>query len=302
MIVDFHTHIFPPEVRSQRERYARLCPRFSDLYLRPNARLATAEEIVAEMDAAGVDVAVVAGFDWETHDLCVEHNDYLIDAIRRYPGRLVGFCAVLPTAGEVAVYEAERCLAHGMRGIGELNTERKPYDYTDLDVVRDLFDFAVAHDLIVLAHTSEPIGHDYPGKGTATPGQIWHWVEAFPNLTLVCAHWGGGLPFYELMPEVRRMARRVYYDTAASPYLYEDRVFPIGAALVGAERILWGSDYPLLRMGRFLERVRRSGLTTEQQRLILGANAARLLRLPLPEDGRVPSTASLRFPQPERQG
>ena len=51
----------------------------------------------------------------------------------------------------------------------------------------------------------------------------------------MCAHWGGGLPFYALMPEVEDSLSNVYFDSAASPFLYDASVFPTVAGLVGRE-------------------------------------------------------------------
>jgi predicted TIM-barrel fold metal-dependent hydrolase len=101
----------------------------------------------------------------------------------------------------------------------------------------------------------------------------------FPDLTIVLAHWGGGLPFYELMPEIRDALRNVYYDTAASTYLYSFDIFKTVTGITGAHRVLWGTDYPLLSQAKFLARVRACGLSREDMDAILGGNAARLLRL-----------------------
>src|SRR5205085_2434991 len=79
------------------------------------------------------------------------------------------------------------------------------------------------------------------------------------GLRVVLAHWGGGLPFYELMPEVAELARGVAYDSAASAYLYDWRVFRQVAAIVGAERVLFATDYPLSRPGRYVKQIRRLG-------------------------------------------
>jgi hypothetical protein len=123
------------------------------------------------------------------------------------------------------------------------------------------------------------MGHDYAGKGETHPWKLLKLAQNFPDLEIVVAHWGGGLPFYELMPEVREACRNIYYDTAASTYLYRFDIFPVVASIVGAERILWGTDYPLLSQAKFLKRVRSSGLSDVQLDAILGGNALRLLRM-----------------------
>jgi hypothetical protein len=117
----------------------------------------------------------------------------------------------------------------------------------------------------------------YQGKGKTTPDVLMRFIGNFPDATIVCAHWGGGLPFYALMPEVAEACANVYFDSAASPYLYDRRVFNIAANLVGHEKLLMGSDYGLVRPRRLLRQIDRAGLSQEAADAIKGNNAARLL-------------------------
>ena len=278
MIIDFHVHLFPPEVVNNREAYLQMDPWFALLYSNPKATLATVEDLIAAMDEAGVDKAVVYGFSWCDAGACNMGNDYVLDAMRRYPERLIGFANVNPTQGQTAVREIRRCVEAGMRGIGELMPNGQGYSLDDTDVMAPIVAAARAANIPIVTHTSEPVGHDYPGKGTVTMRSIYRFALAFPEATLVLAHWGGGLPFYELMPEVRRALRNVYYDTAASMLLYDAQVFPLMYPLVGP-KILFGTDYSLIHPSKFLEHIRGSGLSLEAQRAVLGENAARLLGL-----------------------
>jgi predicted TIM-barrel fold metal-dependent hydrolase len=129
----------------------------------------------------------------------------------------------------------------------------------------------------MLIHASEPVGHEYPGKGGITPDVLYPFITGFPDLTVVCAHWGGGLPFYALMPEVKKAMANVYFDTAASPFLYTPEVYEQVSQLVGADKILFGSDYPLLAQSRLLKEIEALDLAQETKELILSANAQRLL-------------------------
>ena len=76
-------------------------------------------------------------------------------------------------------------------------------------------------------------------------------------------------------------AGRVWYDTAATPYLYRPQIFSTVASLVGPEYILFGSDYGLLRQDRVIEHIRNAGLDARTQELILGENARQLLGIEL---------------------
>ena len=123
------------------------------------------------------------------------------------------------------------------------------------------------------------MGHLYPGKGNKRPETLLAFAKNFPGAPIVMAHWGGGLPFYALMPEVREALADVYFDTAATPFLYDARVFETVAGLVGAERILFGSDFPLLPQERVLNQLEGAALSAEEKAAIGGGNAARLFGL-----------------------
>ena len=270
MIIDFHTHIFPPELRDRREE---LLPRdltLATLYASPSARMATAEELVATMDGAGIDVSVVLGIGWNDIDLCREANDYVIEAVRRFPLRLRGFCSVNPRWGSKAVEEeVERCAQAGLVGIGELHPDTQGFDLGDQATMAPLVDAAVQRAMPILTHASEPVGHLYAGKGHTTPEVLCRFLDSFPEATLICAHWGGGLPFYALMPEVSLALQRVFFDTAASPLLYRPGVFPVVTSLVGHDKVLLGTDYPLLEQNRLIRQVIESPLSDEAKEGIL---------------------------------
>jgi hypothetical protein len=79
------------------------------------------------------------------------------------------------------------------------------------------------------------------------------------------------------MPEVKQSMNNVFFDTAASPLLYSPQIYNQVIQLVGAERILFGSDYPLLAQSRLLEEIRSLNLPEATRDLILSGNAQRLL-------------------------
>lgn len=276
-IVDFHTHILPPGIRERRDAYIGRDPCFDILYASPKARIASADDLVASMDREGVDISVACNIGWSNHELCVETNDYIIESVARYPTRIVGLCALQPLAGDKAVKELERCVRGGLKGIGELRCDTQGFDMADRETMAPLAELAIENGLVLLTHASEPVGHSYPGKGGITPDVLYRFIQAFPDLKIVCAHWGGGLPFYALMPEVAASLSNVYFDTAASPFLYRDGVFEHVSQLVGPDKVLFGSDYPLIRQERIVKSVKALNLSEEVKTMILGGNALRIL-------------------------
>ncbi|MFO7711586.1 MAG: amidohydrolase family protein, partial [Dehalococcoidia bacterium] len=145
LIIDFHTHIFPPWLRERRDEYIKSDPCFGSLYSGPRAKMATAEELVAGMDEAGIDMSVVLNIGWASHQLCVQTNEYILDSVSRHPTRLIGFCAIQPKAGDAAIAEMERCAAAGARGIGELRSDMQGFDLSDERTMHPMIDAAMKH-------------------------------------------------------------------------------------------------------------------------------------------------------------
>ncbi len=277
MIIDFHTHIFPPEIIESRSKYIQDQEWFSRLYGDRNARMASAEGLVEEMDRCGVDRAVACGFAWDDFELYKETNDYIADAVSRYPDRLVGFANVPPLHPQAPV-EIERCARLGLSGIGELKPMGQGFDLDDAESLRPVAEAAIRLGLPLLVHLSEPVGRQYPGKGMTSPRKGYNFACSYPELILVYAHWGGGLLFYELMPDVREALRNVYYDCSANPYLYDREIYPLAMRMPLREKVLFASDFPLLALDACLSEVRESGLPDEDYNALMGGNAERLLK------------------------
>jgi uncharacterized protein len=279
MIIDCHTHVFPPRIKENRAEYVGRDTCFAALYGDPRSRIITADELITAMDAAGIAMSVIAGIGWATPELCAENNDYIMASVARYPERLIGFGAVAPLSPQ-AVTEIARCARGGLRGIGEIRPDVQQVDLADTKALAPFAGALIKNDLVLLTHASEPVGHAYPGKGEVTPQDLYPFITAFTDLKIVCAHWGGGLPFYALMPEVKRALANVYFDSAASPLLYSPAVYREVINLVGADRILFGTDYPLLPYSRALREIDSLGLPEAPRGLILSGNARRLFGLP----------------------
>jgi len=272
--VDAHVHVFPPELIRDRQTYLDRDRRFAELYAPPAARMVTAEDVVNSMDSDGVDLSVVFGFAFDDPGLCRMVNDYVLEAVRANPARLAGLaCVSLRHAG--AGSELERCLDAGFRGCGEL-----ALDPTCLDASPELAAVTgclCERELPLLVHANEPVGHTYPGKGSFTPEACFALASAHPGLRLVLAHLGGGLFLYELMPEVRKALTHVWYDTAAAPYLYDPTIYSTVIAIAGVDKLIFGSDYPLLPPARYLAGL--DGLPTDESVAVRSDNARRVFRL-----------------------
>ncbi len=278
-LVDAHVHVFPRELIRDRETYVLRDARFGALYGSPKAAMVTADEVVESMDKQSVDISVMVGFPFADQGLCRLVNDHILEAVGRFPEKLAGLACVAPDAPG-ALSELERCLDAGLVGCGELAPER---DQMCTGRTGSSSGFAavagclVERGLPLLIHASEPLGHEYAGKGDFVPEACFALAEAYPELTLVFGHMGGGLFVYEAMPEVRRTLARVFYDTAAVPYLYGPEIYEACVLTAGPEKLIFGSDYPLLAPSRYREGLERLGLATRAA--VEGGNARRVFGL-----------------------
>ena len=277
MIIDIHTHIFPDAVRKDKDKVCRLESAFCRLYEDPKARLASGGQTLEAMDEDKVDKSVVFGFPWEDPGRMKDDNDYVKEACRQSAGRLIPFCCVNP-ANPGAAAEARRCLDAGFAGVGELAFYDSGFGQKELDLLEPVMAVCREKNAPVLIHTNEPVGHVYPGKAPIRLDQIYALVTRFSENRLILAHWGGGIFFYTLLKkEVKQRLENVWVDTAASCFLYDAAVYPAAVNIWGPEKILFGSDHPLIRPKRYIREITGSGVSQKDADLILGGNAQKLL-------------------------
>lgn len=277
MRIDTHVHITPEEISKDALKIGEKEPYFDLISRTPKNKFATAEEIVAEMKKVGIDQSVVFGFSFNDMGLCRYVNDYVIEKVKAYPKELIGFISVVPNHPQAA-YEIERCYEAGLRGIGELFPAGQPFDISDL---KDTEAFAACcqhYHLPVIVHMNEPVGHYYAGKTDTSFKEIEGFIMHHPDLKVILAHFGGGIFMYEMMKEVKAQFANVYYDHAASIFLYQPAIYRVMREMGVLDKLLFGSDFPLLSPARYEESIEESGLTDAEKEQFYGLNAVRLFR------------------------
>jgi hypothetical protein len=89
--IDMHVHVTPEDISGNWQKYAEKEPYFGMLSNSPKNKFACAEEIVSELDAAGFDKAVIFGFGFRDMGLCRYVNDYVIEKVKEFSSRLIGY-------------------------------------------------------------------------------------------------------------------------------------------------------------------------------------------------------------------
>jgi predicted TIM-barrel fold metal-dependent hydrolase len=290
-IIDCHIHMYPPEVFANPIAWGRARREMWWTESVAPAKRATIQgwadipRLLTDMDRAGIERCVMLGWYWENQSTCDEQNGWFIDWVREHPDRLSAFATVQPRAGQLAIDALQRALDSGLCGIGEILPQAQGFPFDD-PYWQKVVGIAVERNLPVNLHVTDPLTiSDAVTKPTPLPDYL-RLAQRFPTAKFIFAHWGGGIPFYELNPRVRAYLKNVFYDTAASPLLYDASIFRQVVGLVGADRILFGSDYPLLlyprkerepAFDRFLGEIAAAGLNADEKEKILGANFRRLI-------------------------
>lgn len=296
MIIDAHTHRYPADIHTDPVAWARKAgePHWAGLVSHavngsPMQGFADGGKMLADMDAAGVDHAVLLGWYWEKQETCDWHNTHMQQWVSEAPERFSAFASSQPAEGAAAYDSIRRAIEEqGFTGIGEMLPQVQGYA-KDNPTWHKILAWAQDNAIPVNLHVTEPVGGDYAGRVTTDLADYEWYAREFPNLKIIAAHWGGGLPFYELRRGIRKVFANVYFDTAASPLLYDPRIFQAVTDIVGSDKILFGSDYPLRLYPRrddpdfgladFIEEIRGAELSAETRFKILGDNARQLLGL-----------------------
>ena len=238
--------------------------------------------MLAMMDEASVDHAILLGWYWEQEATCRWHNEVIATWVAQAPDRFSGFAAILPNENVIAQLEHAQEL--GLRGVGELHPGVQGFR-SQSQRWQTLARWCAEHGWPVNFHTTARGSRDHPSAVPTPLSDYLTMARQAPDLKMILAHWGGGLATAEHGP----LPSNLFFDCAASPLLYEIGSFRAAIEHVGREQALFGSDFPLriyprkqkrADMARFLEEIKNEArLSREEQTMFLGGNCARLLKL-----------------------
>ncbi len=281
-------------------------------------QLTDLERRLANMDAAGIDVQVLSVSPSQYHyyaepdlarTVCRAASRGVAALVARRPDRFTGLGLVPLQHPEQCVEALDHALEHGLAGVEISSYADRPAGGTvELsDPALDPFwARADATGAVVFLH---PIGCTLDARldrfylsntvGQPVENAVAHShlifgsvLDRHPGLKVIAAHGGGYLPTYlgrsdhawQVRPEARDCAeppssylRRLWFDSL----VHSAHALRALVAVVGADRVLLGSDFPFdMGVSDPVDRVRTAGLGDEGSRLVLGGNAAHLDLLP----------------------
>ena len=244
------------------------------------------DQLLKDMDDAGIETVVLQGWYWETADSCREQNRFYAELIQQHPDRLRAFAAIQPSM-EAVTDELEWIRDNGFAGLGEIHPQAQGFSLHHdcwLDVLEKIRDW----NFPINFHVTDPDTPEHPGKVETPLHDYVDLASEWPDQVFILSHLGALIPLREELREEANRLENLYYDCAAVPLLYDSTTIASISEAVGTKRMLFGSDYPLRvfpkkqkvpEFTRSIEFVRESGLTEEQLRLLFSTNAKRLFRV-----------------------
>ena len=225
----------------------------------------TPDEFVMALDAAGVDrIALNCIFYGEAR----RGNDVTASYLAAHPDRFIGVGYVTPRYPAEMLPELERCF--GTLGFRSLKVYPvyygKPLDHPSYDPV---YDWCDERGIVIMSHSEmEP---------KTRPRLFARLAERYRNITWVLAHAGNGPAGMDEALEAANSGPNLYLETCTS--FAEDGTIEALVEGAGEDRVLYGSDLPIMDPRHQLGRIVTADISDEAKRKILGLNAMRLLGL-----------------------
>ena len=226
------------------------------------------ETMLQVMDRCGVRMAVLSptlaiGPDAATG------NAQMLALIRRFPSRFAGYAVFNPHHSKSRDDIVAALQQPGVVGI-------KIHPDVHACAVGDpryapAWELAERLDVPVLTHT-------FAGSSFCDPSDFDAVASAWPDASIILGHAGVTGSGHLRSIAVAQQHPKLYLEICGS-YITGQWIKRMVTEL-GAERVLYGSDFPFIELRYALGRVIFAGLAEHELRLVLGGNAQRLLRLP----------------------
>lgn len=263
MIIDVHAHAFPDQIAQRAMKKlseASNIPAFGD---------GTTRGLLASMDAAGIDASVVCAIATKVGQAA----GILAWCAGIRSERLIAFPSVHPDEPDAAAW-VKRFAEEGFVGL-----KMHPM-YQDCAAddgrMKAIYAAAAQHGLLVTSHCGYDIAYP-PDDDRAAPRRFAAALDEIPTLRLLCTHMGGWRAWDEV--EECLIGKNIWLETSFS---LDDLSTGRAAAMItrhGIDRVCFGSDWPWNAQDESIRQIDRLGFAPDQRRLILGDNAARMLRL-----------------------
>lgn len=265
LIIDAHAHIFPDKIAEK--AVAGIGNFYNTLTMKLDG---TAEGLLKSGGSAGVGKFLVHSVATVTEQV-KSINDFISGCVKKYPDKFIGFAAMHPDFDDISS-ELDRAVSLGLVGI-KLHPDFQRFN-TDSVRAMKLYEEAAKRKLPVLIHMGD-IRTDF-----SKPKRLVNVLERFPELDIIAAHFGGWSEWNSAADILGgRGYGHLWTDCSSSLYAISPEHAKRLIDVYGADRVLFGTDYPMWTAEEELERFNKIPLTEREREMILHENAEKLLKL-----------------------
>jgi predicted TIM-barrel fold metal-dependent hydrolase len=238
-------------------------------------------DMLARMDAAGIErsLLIAAKVGVKHHPACY-HVPYelVADAVQKYPTRFSGLAGLDPTEGMAGV----RAFEHAVREYGFVGAHTYPHWYELAPDHARYYPFyakCVELDVPIQMQVGQSMVYDpsYPRRSVGRPICLDAIACDFPELKLVGIH--VGIPWTDEMIAMAWKHANVYIGCDAHRPTYWPESFIHYMNSYGQDKVIFGTDFPVLDFERTRADFEAIDLKPEVKRKVLRDNAMRLYRL-----------------------
>ena len=279
MSVDVHVHPWTRAFMKKNRPIMKAC----DFFKLDAARLPeTTGQLLVEMDAGGVERAVILGQDTHaTRTLAFKNytlrNEEVAGIADKSKDRLIPFAGVDPNAGKGAILELKRAVKKlGMRGLKVHSSANSVY-LNDRRLMFPIYEYCQEQELPILFHTGTTGLGDCEIKYSKTE-LLDEVCQAFPDLRVIMAHFGW--PWPEVAMAIALRNPNVFIDVSGwKPRYLPQSIIPYLNGIL-QDRFLFGTDYPMMRQEEWMDDFNanlRPRLRPGVAEKLLSSNAKKLL-------------------------
>ena len=287
-MIDAHTHCFPIEliknlnwpIKNNERNWLKIVSPYNKKSIQG---WSSKDEMLNSMDNSNIEKSVLLGWYWESKKSCELHNNLMKEWIDYAPSRFIAFGSIYPP--ETSITDLENLRKSGFKGIGELHPTIQKYYHFNKSW-HNICEWCEDTKFPINIHVTEGLNINHSAYINTDFDIYLNLATKFPKLKLILAHWGGGIPFFELNSRIKKSLKNVYYDTAATPLLYEMKIFKNMINIIGSKKIIFGSDFPLKiypkcslddQLSQFVKSIKSQDFSEDEKNDILLNNIKNLI-------------------------
>ena len=266
-IIDSHCHIFPDKIAQKATDSIDIFYGISESgVINGCGFVGTAKALINQCDSVGVNKCLVTSVATTPHH-AQSINSFIASEVALFPDRFIGFGSLHPDS-ETLEADAEHLIELDLKGV-KLHPDIQNFRVDDPKVIK-IFEICNTKKLPVLLHTGDS------RYDNSNPNRVEKILKMFPDLTIIGAHFGGW-SIWDNAPEILHKYKNFYVDTCSSFYaLSKERAKEI-IDLYGADRVIFGTDFPMWKQDEELKFLFSLGLSENDLKCILHDNLAKIL-------------------------